>query len=112
MLKINIRNFTLDTAFNCMFFSIICKMMYPVNQNSALRLLGYGFQIIIILCYLAQELIWIKKNTFNGLAVGLSLLVVFQCLIAIMTKSVYWPYAPIDILIWPLSIIVYYNFSN
>lgn len=41
----------------------------------------------------------------------LGILVVYQCVITILNDSIYLPYTPIDIFIWPLSVIVYYNFT-
>lgn len=111
MLKVHVKSIFLGTAINCMFLSILCKMMYQVNQNSTLRLLGYGLQILVVACYIAHELVTLRRKLVKGTFIILSLLVLFQSVVAVWTHSVYLPYAPIDILIWPLSIIVYYSYS-
>ena len=41
----------------------------------------------------------------------LGILVAYQCVITILNDSIYLPYTLIDIFIWPLSVIVYYNFT-
>ena len=52
-----------------------------------------------------------KRKIFDFTVAILLLLIFFESLVAISTHSVYMPYAPVDILIWPISVIVYYNYS-
>ena len=111
MLKVHTNNVFIKMGFHCMFLSILCKMLFQVNQNSTLRLLGYGFQMMVVVCYIAQELITLRRKLISGTIIILSFLVLFQCGVALWTHSVYLPYAPIDILIWPMSIIVYCNYA-
>lgn len=111
VLKVHTNNVFIKTGFHCMFLSILCKMLFQVNQNSTLRLLGYGLQMMVVACYVAQEVITLRRKLISGTVIILSFLVLFQCGVALWTHSVYLPYAPIDILIWPMSIIVYCNYA-
>lgn len=111
MLKINLKKFFMGIAYNCLFFSIILKMLYQTNQNSTIRLLGFGMQAIALLCYFFEELITLKRKSINSITLILGILIVYQCVITILNNSIYLPYTPIDIFIWPLSVIVYYNFT-
>ena len=110
MLKINLKKFFMGTAYNCLFFSIIFKMVYQTNQNSNMRLLGFAMQGVVLLCYFFEELLMLKKKSINCVTVILGILIVYQCAIVVLNNSIYLPYTPIDILIWPLSVIIYYNF--
>lgn len=62
MLKINLKKFFMGIAYNCLFFSIILKMLYQTNQNGTIRLLGFGMQAIVLLCYFFEELITLKEE--------------------------------------------------
>lgn len=98
-------------AFDSMLLSIICKMLYQINQNNVFRMFGYGLQMLVLACCVVQELITFKRKSFDFTVAILLLLISFESLVAISTHSVYMPYAPVDILIWPISVIVYYNYS-
>lgn len=111
MLKINLKKFFMGIAYNCLFFSIILKMLYQTNQNGTIRLLGFGMQAIVLLCYFFEELITLKRKSINSITLILGILIVYQCVITILNNSIYLPYTPIDIFIWPLSVIVYYDFT-
>ena len=47
-LKINLNKISMWLAYNCMFLSIICKMLYQINLNSSIRILGYGLQAVAV----------------------------------------------------------------
>ena len=110
-LKIKPNKILMWLSYNCLFFSIMLKMLYQTNQNSTIRLLGFGMQAIVLLCYFLEELITLKRKSINCITLILGILVVYQCVITILNDSIYLPYTPIDIFIWPLSVIVYYNFT-
>lgn len=111
MMKIHIKSVFVRVAFDSMLFSIICKMLYQINQNNVFRMFGYGLQMLVLACCVVQELITFKRKSFDFTVAILLLLISFESLVAISTHSVYMPYAPVDILIWPISVIVYYNYS-
>lgn len=111
MMKIHIKSVFVRVAFDSMLLSIICKMLYQINQNNVFRMFGYGLQMLVLACCVAQELITFKRKSFDFTVAILLLLISFESLVAISTHSVYMPYAPVDILIWPISVIVYYNYS-
>ena len=68
-------------------------------------------QAIVLLVLFLEELITLKRKSINCITLILGILVVYQCVITILNDSIYLPYTPIDIFIWPLSVIVYYNFT-
>lgn len=111
MMKIHIKSVFIRVAFDSMLLSIICKMLYQINQNNVFRMFGYGLQMLVLACCVVQELITFKRKSFDFTVAILLLLISFESLVAISTHSVYMPYAPVDILIWPISVIVYYNYS-
>lgn len=111
MMKIHIKSVFVRVAFDSMLLSIICKMLYQINQNNVFRMFGYGLQMLVLACCVVQELITFKRKSFDFTVAILLLLISFESLVAISTHSVYIPYAPVDILIWPISVIVYYNYS-
>lgn len=111
MMKIHIKSVFVRVAFDSMLLSIICKMLYQINQNNVFRMFGYGLQMLVLACCVVQELITFKRKSFDFTVAILLLLISFESLVAISTHSVYMPYAPVDILIWPISVIVYYNYS-
>lgn len=111
MMKIHIKSVFVRVAFDSMLLSIICKMLYQINQNNVFRMVGYGLQMLVLAYCVVQELITFKRKSFDFTVAILLLLIFFECLVAISTHSVYMPYAPVDILIWPISVIVYYNYS-
>lgn len=111
MMKIHIKSVFVRVAFDSMPLSIICKMLYQINQNNVFRMFGYGLQMLVLACCVVQELITFKRKSFDFTVAILLLLISFESLVAISTHSVYMPYAPVDILIWPISVIVYYNYS-
>ena len=111
MMKIHIKSVCVRVAFDSMLLSIICKMLYQINQNNVFRMFGYGLQMLVLACCVVQELITFKRKSFDFTVAILLLLISFESLVAISTHSVYMPYAPVDILIWPISVIVYYNYS-
>lgn len=111
MMKIHIKSVFVRVAFDSMLLSIICKMLYQINQNNVFRMFGYGLQMLVLACCVVQELITFKRKSFDFTVAILLLLISFERLVAISTHSVYMPYAPVDILIWPISVIVYYNYS-
>lgn len=111
MMKIHIKSVFVRVAFDSMLLSIICKMLYQINQNNVFRMFGYGLQMLVLACCVVQELITFKRKSFDFTVAILLLLIPFESLVAISTHSVYMPYAPVDILIWPISVIVYYNYS-
>lgn len=45
-LKIKPNKILMWLSYNCLFFSIMLKMLYQTNQNSTIRLLGFGMQAI------------------------------------------------------------------
>ncbi|MDU8724171.1 O-antigen ligase family protein [Faecalibacterium prausnitzii] len=110
-MKIHIKSVFVRVAFDSMLLSIICKMLYQINQNNVFRMFGYGLQMLVLACCVVQELITFKRKSFDFTVAILLLLISFESLVAISTHSVYMPYAPVDILIWPISVIVYYNYS-
>ena len=110
-MKIHIKSVFVRVAFDSMLLSIICKMLYQINQNNVFRMVGYGLQMLVLAYCVVQELITFKRKSFDFTVAILLLLIFFECLVAISTHSVYMPYAPVDILIWPISVIVYYNYS-
>lgn len=110
-MKIHIKSVFVRVAFDSMLLSIICKMLYQINQNKVFRMFGYGLQMLVLACCVVQELITFKRKSFDFTVAILLLLISFESLVAISTHSVYMPYAPVDILIWPISVIVYYNYS-
>lgn len=110
-MKIHIKSVFVRVAFDSMLLSIICKMLYQINQNNVFRMFGYGLQMLVLACCVVQELITFKRKSFDFTVAILLLLISFESLVAISTHSVYIPYAPVDILIWPISVIVYYNYS-
>ena len=110
-MKIHIKSVFVRVAFDSMPLSIICKMLYQINQNNVFRMFGYGLQMLVLACCVVQELITFKRKSFDFTVAILLLLISFESLVAISTHSVYMPYAPVDILIWPISVIVYYNYS-
>lgn len=101
----------LKTALYCMLLAILCRMLYRISDNNAIRIAGYGFQMFTLVCYVCHEMVYIRRKTINFLIL-LGMLIVYQCAVAIFTNSFYWPLALLDILIWPLSIIVYESFSK
>ena len=110
-MKIHIKSVFIKSAYNSMLLSIICKMLYQINHNNVFRMFGYGLQMLMLVCYLLQELITFKRKSFS-FTIGILLLLIFlESWVAISTHSAYMPFAPVDILIWPMSIIVYYNYS-
>jgi O-antigen ligase len=111
VMKIHIKSVFVRVAFDSMLLSIICKMLYQINQNNVFRMFGYGLQMLVLACCVVQELITFKRKSFDFTVAILLLLISFESLVAISTHSVYMPYAPVDILIWPISVIVYYNYS-
>lgn len=111
MMKIHIKSVFVRVAFDSMLLSIICKMLYQINQTNVFRMFGYGLQMLVLACCVVQELITFKRKSFDFTVAILLLLISFESLVAISTHSVYMPYAPVDILIWPISVIVYYNYS-
>lgn len=111
MMKIHIKSVFVRVEFDSMLLSIICKMLYQINQNNVFRMFGYGLQMLVLACCVVQELITFKRKSFDFTVAILLLLISFESLVAISTHSVYMPYAPVDILIWPISVIVYYNYS-
>ena len=110
-MKIHIKSVFVRVAFDSMLLSIICKMLYQINQNNVFRMFGYGLQMLVLACCVVQELITFKRKSFDFTVAILLLLISLESLVAISTHSVYMPYAPVDILIWPISVIVYYNYS-
>lgn len=110
-MKIHIKSVFVRVEFDSMLLSIICKMLYQINQNNVFRMFGYGLQMLVLACCVVQELITFKRKSFDFTVAILLLLISFESLVAISTHSVYMPYAPVDILIWPISVIVYYNYS-
>lgn len=110
-MKIHIKSVFVRVAFDSMLLSIICKMLYQINQNNVFRMFGYGLQMLVLACCVVQELITFKRKSFDFTVAILLLLISFESLVATSTHSVYMPYAPVDILIWPISVIVYYNYS-
>lgn len=110
-MKIHIKSVFIKSAYNSMLLSIICKMLYQINHDNVFRMFGYGLQMLMLVCYLLQELITFKRKSFS-FTIGILLLLIFlESWVAISTHSAYIPFAPVDILIWPMSIIVYYNYS-
>lgn len=112
MFKVHTKSVFLIIAFNCMFFSIFCKMLCQIHQNRTLSLLGYFFQLLIVFCYILQELFALKRKNKSGTIFLLVVLILYESIIAVLTNSAYFPYAPIDILIWPMSIILFWNYSD
>ena len=45
VLKIKPNKILMWLSYNCLFFSIMLKMLYQTNQNSTIRLLGFGMQV-------------------------------------------------------------------
>ena len=64
-LKIKPNKILMWLSYNCLFFSIMLKMLYQTNQNSTIRLLGFGMQAIVLLCYFLEELITLKRKSIN-----------------------------------------------
>lgn len=65
-LKINLNKISMWLAYNCMFLSIICKMLYQINLNSTIRVLGYGLQAFTIMCLLLQEMLNVRRIKIWG----------------------------------------------
>lgn len=61
-LKIKPNKILMWLSYNCLFFSIMLKMLYQTNQNSTIRLLGFGMQAIVLLCYFFGGIDNIKKK--------------------------------------------------
>ena len=93
-LKIKPNKILMWLSYNCLFFSIMLKMLYQTNQNSTIRLLGFGMQAIVLLCYFLEELITLKRKSINCITLILGILVVYQCVITILNDSIYLPYTP------------------
>ena len=50
-LKIKPNKILMWLSYNCLFFSIMLKMLYQTNQNSTIRLLGFGMQAIVAVLF-------------------------------------------------------------
>lgn len=75
-LKIKPNKILMWLSYNCLFFSIMLKMLYQTNQNSTIRLLEFGMQAIVLLCYFLEELITLKRKSINCITLILGILVV------------------------------------
>lgn len=106
-LKINLNKVSMWLAYNCMFLSIICKMLYQINLNSSIRILGYGLQAVTIMCLLLQEILNVRRIKIWGTNIILWFLIIYQFIVSLNKGTIYLPYTFIDIILWPLSIITY-----
>lgn len=106
-LKINLNKISMWLAYNCMFLSIICKMLYQINLNSSIRILGYGLQAVTIMCLLLQEILNVRRIKIWGTNIILWFLIIYQFIVSLNKGTIYLPYTFIDIILWPLSIITY-----
>lgn len=64
-MKIHIKSVFVRVAFDSMLLSIICKMLYQINQNNVFRMFGYGLQMLVLACCVVQELITFKRKSFD-----------------------------------------------
>ena len=107
VLKIKLNEILMWLAYNCMFLSIICKMLYQINLNGIIRILGYGLQTFIIACLLLQEVLNARRIKLWGTNTILWFLIIYQFIVSLNRGTIYLPYTFIDIILWPLSIIIY-----
>lgn len=110
MFKIK-KNFFINLAYSSIFLSIIFRALSIANQDTFLRNLGYLFQAFVLLCYILYGLITLKRCQINSVNIILMILIIYQCIISLAKHSFLFPNTLLDVLTWPLSIIVYYNFS-
>ena len=64
-LKIKPNKILMWLSYNCLFFPSCLKCYIKTNQNSTIRLLGFGMQAIVLLCYFLEELITLKRKSIN-----------------------------------------------
>ena len=81
-LKINLNKISMWLAYNCMFLSIICKMLYQINLNSSIRILGYGLQAVTIMCLLLQEILNVRRIKIWGTNIILWFLIIYQFIVS------------------------------
>lgn len=64
-LKIKPTKILMWLSYNCLFFPSCLKCYIKQTKNSTIRLLGFGMQAIVLLCYFLEELITLKRKSIN-----------------------------------------------
>lgn len=89
MMKIHIKSVFVRVAFDSMLLSIICKMLYQINQNNVFRMFGYGLQMLVLACCVVQELITFKRKSFDFTVAILLLLISFEVLLLLLSTGIF-----------------------
>ena len=81
-------------------------MLYQINLNSSIRILGYGLGSYDNVFSLA-EILNVRRIKIWGTNIILWFLIIYQFIVSLNKGTIYLPYTFIDIILWPLSIITY-----
>lgn len=112
-MKINIKKTIISLIYLFVFISIICRMLSKVIPSSPFGLLSY-MGLLIVLCLSVVYLLFgiRRKIKFDKFNFFLFLIIIYELVISIINKSIYFPYTIIDIATWPLLIIVFNNYTK
>lgn len=110
---INIKKVMVSFIYFFVFIAIICRMLSKIT--SQFNLLSYGALLMVVglsILYFIFGIVIegkIKINKFNTLLI---IIIIYELVISLFNDSVYFPYTIIDIVTWPLLLIVFSNFTQ
>ncbi|SCJ37044.1 Lipid A core-O-antigen ligase and related enzymes [uncultured Clostridium sp.] len=112
-MKINIKKTIISFIYLFVFISIVCRMLSKVIPSSPFSLLSYMGLLIVVCLSIIYILFGIRRKIkFDKFNFFLFLIIIYELVVSIINKSIYFPYTIIDIATWPLLIIVFNNYTK